>query len=246
MPIIGSGLINHGGLYPYLATLPFLALYKMQQTAGTNEPNAGSLGSAVDMTITSTTLGQTGKLGANEAYLFDGANSILSTANNATLAGKSTFEYVYLINPSNAGEGGFGAFTRWGGGTGADGGCQFSFGGSLTALSLSVYNTTPTIATTNTTTGLAASTWSVLFVAFDNAGDRKIHAYRGVSGTVAEYGYSAQPALTGTYKAPTTALNMFNQTGQNLTFAGLADFAGIIDGNLTPAQRLKITQLAGV
>lgn len=251
MPILGNplqmgGLGSSVTLESYLASLPFLVRYRMRQTSGTNEPNVGSLGSGLDMTITSTTLGQTGKLGANEAYLFDGASSRLQTPNNATLAGKTTWEYVFLVNPSSAGEGGFGAFARWGDGAGADGGCGLSFGGSLASLSMSIYNTTPTIATTTTTTGLSAAAWALLFVAFDNAGDRKIHAYKGISGAVAEYAYGAQPALTGTYKAATAALNLFNQSAQNLTFAGLADFAGVVDGNLTPAQRTQITLLAGV
>lgn len=245
MPIIGNALIVHSGLYPYLATLPFLALYKMQQTSGTNEPNVGSLGSAVNMTITSTTLGQTGKLGANEAYLFDGAVSRLQCANNATLANKTAWEWVFLVKPSGAGEINFGAFFCWGDGN-PDNSPNLLFNGGVSSLLCRVYNTTPTNFNTTTTTGLSTSAWSIVFAAFDNAGDRKVHLYKGISGAVTEFGYSAQPAMTGTYKAPTVALNLFNSSGQSVTFAGLGDFAGVVDGNLTPAQRLKIVQLAGV
>lgn len=233
---------NRETLNTYLATLPFLALYKMQQTAGTNEPNAGSLGSAVDMTITSTTLGQTGKLGVNEAYLFDGANSRLQAANNATLAGKLAWEYVFLLNPSSAGEVNTGAFFWWGNG----GEFLMVFNSIISQLACFLTNTTPATITTTTTTGLTADTWATLFVAYDDAGDRKIHIRKGVAGAVTEYGYGAQPALTGTYKAQTGVLSLFNRSDQGRTFAGLADFAGVVDGNLTVEQRLKITQLAGV
>lgn len=236
---------NRETLNTYLATLPFLALYKMQQTAGTNEPNVGSLGSAVDMTITSTTLGQTGKLGPNEAYLFDGANSRLQVANNATLSGKTAWEWVFLVNPSSAGESSFGLFFCWSA-TAITGQPLVIFSGAINSIEARIYNTTPTQFATITNGGMTAGTWALLFVAYDDAGDRLVHIRKGVSGAVTEYPYFFNPALTGTYRPPTQALNLFNTGNQTFTFAGLADLAGVVDGNLTVAQRLKITQLVGV
>lgn len=244
MPILGNGLITHSGFYSYLTTLPFLALYKMQQTAGTNEPNSGSLGSAIDMTIAGATLGQTGKLGTNEAYLFDGANSRLQTANNATLVALTAFEYVFLVNPASAGEGNQGAFFWWQSATNVP---KMYFGGAGRNLIATVSNTTPSLATTITSGVLTASAWQIVFCAYDDAGDRKIHIRVGISGAVTELAYSAQPALTGSFLAPTGfPLNLFNRSAQDCTFDGLGDLAGIVNGNLAPAQRLKITQLAGV
>ena len=248
--MIGSAL-NFGGLgsagggvqswEQYITSLAPLAWYRQMQTSGTNEPNLGSVGAAANMTITSTTLGQTGKLGANNAYLYDGAASRLQTANNATLAGLLAFEYVFLINPSSAGEGGFGAFAFWANNFNP----AFFFNGALTSVGGRVGNSGANFSTT-TTSGFAADTWGLLFVAYNDAGDRKLHFYKGVSGAVSEFGYGAQPALTGTYNVPTLQLNVGNNAGQSQTFAGLMDEAIIFSGNLTPAQRTQLTLLAGV
>jgi hypothetical protein len=230
----------------YVTGLNPLAWYRHMQTSGTNEPNQGSLGSAVNMTITSTTLGQTGKLGPNNAYLTDGALSRLQTANNATLAALTSFEYVFLINPTTAGELSFGRFACWGNGSSGQG-YQMCFNGALTSLRVLLYNTVPSSFDTTTTTGLTAGAWQLVFVAYnDGDGVRKGHIYKGVSGAVSEYAYSAQPAMTGTFKAPTTTLNLWNDVGQITTFDGLVDEALIFSGNLTPAQRTQLAVLAGV
>lgn len=251
MPFLGDGLTKMGGLgssgnlASYIASLNPYVLYNMQQTAGTSEPNSAagsnSIGSAGNLTLTSVTLGQTGKLGVNEAYLFDGANSRLQVANNATLAALTTWEYLFLVNPSSAGEGSVGAFFVWG--TGAvNQGYYVIFNSALSSIKCGLWNVAGTSFITTTSAGISASTWSLVNIAYADSVDRKVHIY--VNGI--EPSYSAQPAMTGTFKPPTATLNLFNDSTQTLTFAGLGDFAGLIGGNLTSAQRLRIAQLAGV
>jgi hypothetical protein len=228
------------------ATIAPPAWWSMRATSGTNEANRGSVGSALDMTILSATLGQVGKLGVNEAALCDGANTLYSTPNNAALAALTTWEYVFLVNPTNAGEGSLGSFWSWGNG-GASQEIELTFNSALTSLGMRVYNTVPTAFLATTTTGLTAATWALIFAAYDNAGDRKGHLYKGITGAVSEYAYSAQPPMTGTYKTPTNPLNLFNRTAQTITFAGLGDEAMAINGNLvTATTRTQLTLLSGV
>lgn len=237
-----SSYINGGGGSP----LPPVGWWSMQATSGTNEANRGSGGAALDMTITSATLGQVGKLGANEAALCDGANTRYQTANNAALASLTTWEWVFLVNPSSAGETGFGTFACWGDGN-IDTEPLFDFNAGLTSLSCYLYNTALTQFRTDTSAGLSASAWVLLFVAFANGGDRKAHFYKGASGSVSELGYIAQPAMTGTFRAPTKPLNLWNRTNQSVTFAGLADEAMEVSGNLaTATTRTQLTLLSGV
>lgn len=226
------------------ATIAPVGWWSMRATSGTNEANRGTGGAALDMTILSATLGQTGKLGVNEAALCDGANTRYQTPNNAALASLTTWEYVFLVNPSSAGELNQARFFGWGNN---DFEPTLAFNGALTSLLFQTDSTVPTSFTTTTTTGLAAATWQLVFAAYANAGDRKVHLYKGVTGAVNEYAYNAQPALTGTYKAPTSELNLFNVTAQSVTFAGLADEALIVNGNLaTATTRTQLALLSGV
>lgn len=225
------------------ATIAPVGWWSMRATSGTNEPNRGTGGAALDMTITSATLGQVGKLGANEAALCDGANTRYQTPNNAALAALTTWEWVFLVNPSSAGEGNNGTFFYWGSGAGGDPFLRYS--SSATVLRLTVWAASNV--DTLTMTALANGAWQLLFAAYDNAGDRKGHLYKGVSGAVSEFAYSAQPALTGNYVAPADPLNLFNATIQTTTFAGLADEALIVSGNLvTATTRTQLAILSGV
>lgn len=237
-----SSYINGAGGAPF----PPVGWWSMRATSGTNEPNRGSGGAALDMTILSATLGQVGKLGANEAALCDGANTRYQTANNAALAALTTWEYVFLVNPSSAGESNVGRFFSWGNGF-ASNEPTFGINAASGVMAVTVFNTTPTSFIAVTSTTITLSSYSLLFAAYADGGDRKGHAYVGRSGAVNEAAYSAQPALTGTYKAPALPLNLFNNTAQSLTFAGLADEALIVSGNLaTATTRTQLAILAGV
>ncbi len=207
--------------------------------------NSGSAGTAINMTGTSVTFQQTGKLGATDAVSLDGANSRLQTANNAALANPTTWEFAFLVNPNSAGESSQGKFFSWGNAF-SDTIHHFEFGSGLTAVRTQIWNAAGSSFASSTTTGLTASTWAWVFCAYDDSGDRKAHLYKGISGVAAEYAYSLQVALTGTYKTPTQALNLFNTSNQTLTFDGLADEVLYWNRNLTANERTQITALSGV
>lgn len=238
-------VLNYG--YSYAAQLGAILDMRFQVTTGVTEINRGTGGSALNGTIGgTTTLGQTGKLGVNEAFLYDGATSLVTVPNQASLASLTTWTYVYLVNPATAGELTFGTFSAWGNGNGTDKEHYLTFGGALTSLQAGIFNTTPTEFITATTTGLSASAWSLVFWTYANAGDRKAHVYKGVSGAVNEFAYSAQPALTGTYKAPTHDLILGNFSTQALTFDGLFDWVLVFDKVLTSAEMLNLVRVTGV
>ena len=237
--------IDSDDLVNFIRSLRPYVLYRMRQTAGTTEPNEAAgpnaLGSALDMTLTSVTLGQTGKLGANEAYQMDGANSLMRSTGVAALAGIASWEYVWLFNIASAGEGSQGAFAY--GENGLE--LYMRFNSSLNSLAFKVTNTGGTAFTTLTNTGFSTSTWSLLFARYDDAGDRLLRAYKGVAGNVSELGYSAQPALTGTFRPPTGSLCIGNRVAQDNTLNGLIDLM-FIAPPLSAATRLKLTQMVGV
>lgn len=230
----------------YALSLNPIGYWRHNETNGTNAANSGTGGSALDMTIAgTTTLGQTGKLGANEAFLTDGATTRLQTPNNALLASLTTWEYVFLCNPASAGEASFGNFFSWGDGAAVDKEPSCNFNATMTSIACSVINTTLTLFTVVTSpTGMTAGVWALLYVAYDDIGDRKIHIYKGINGAVNELASSA--ALTGTYQTPTKPLNLWNRSAQTTTFAGTVDEAMIFSGNLSSAQRTRLCLLAGV
>lgn len=226
-----------------LPAAPVLWL-KMRETSGAVAVNSGSGGAALNCSIAgTTTLAQAGKLGANEAYLLDGATSLLSTANNAALAGLLEWEYVFLVKPSSAGEAGLGRFFIWGTGTNEP---VLTFKNLATRLTATVYDTTPTAVTLSGTTNLSTAAYSLLFLSYSNSGDRKLHLYFGISGAVNEDAAGASAAMTGTYKTPTSGLSLFNSPGADRTFAGLADEVMIFGAPLTAPQRLALVVAAGV
>lgn len=226
----------------YLTSLALPAWWRMRDTSGVTVVNSGSLGSAVDLTATAWTMNQAGQLGSGEAGLADGATTVLTCANNATLAGYSPWEAFFLVRPSSAGEGSLGAFFMYGNAAPGPYGLFFH---TIDSLKFSVWNTLGSEFSSITTTGLTALTWCILFAAYGT--DKKIHIRKGISGGVSEFAYTAQDTLTGTYDVPTTAFNLLNATAQSRTFAGLVDEVGWIGGRtFTDAERLQMTVLAGV
>lgn len=228
----------------YVTSLPLGAWWRMRDTSGTTVVNSGSIGSAIDLTATAWTMAQAGQLGAGEAGLSDGATTRLQCANNATLAGYTTWEIFLLANATGIGEGNVGTYLSWG-----DGATQPSIriNTNVNNLFIRLRNTAPSSFDTITSAGIALNAWYMIFVAFDNAGDRKAHFYIGKNGAVTEPAYNAQPAMTGTYAVPSSTFQLMNIAGQTQTFAGLMDEAGVIGGRtFTAAERLQMTLLAGV
>lgn len=227
----------------YIALLSPLVWLRLNEATGeTTAVNSGSLGATFNGTYSNCTLAQTGKIGPSSAVSYNGTTSRLQIANGAGLANLTTWTYAALVNPTNAGEGGGGQFWDWGNAVNEP---YAGYNGVITSLAFRLADTTPTAFNTTTTTGLTASTWQWLFATFDNAGDRKLHAYRGVASAVAEFAYGAQPVMVGTYKTPISPLNIGNNTATSATFAGLYDELLVFNAVLTQAQMQQIVKASG-
>lgn len=234
-------------VYNYAQSLAPLLDLRFTERTGTTAINYGTVGTALNGTIGGTTsLGQTGKLGANEAYLYDGLTSFVSVPNHASINALTQFTYVYLINPSSAGEINLGTFSCWGNAGSVPVGASLLFNGGVTSLFARVLNSVDTQFSTTTTTGISTSLWSMVFWQYDDSGDRKSHLFKGVSGVLSEYAYSAQSPLTGTLKTQTPSLFVGNSQDQARSFAGLYDWFLLFNRVLSPAEMTQLTKLVGV
>lgn len=234
-PVTYDSFVN--GLSPIL-------WLRLRETSGTTPVNSGSAGAALDGVYTPGTgaVGQTGLLGANEAYSFDGADSKIVVTSTAAHNALPAFTRIFLIKPTNSGEGGSGSFFFWDTSTGE--GCLF-FNGALTSIQGIVKSTGN--ATSTTTTGLSAGVYAALFMTYDHAGDKKVHLYKyAAGGSLTEFGYSAQTAATGSLGTPAGDYNIGNRQTNNTTFNGVMDEVLTIGSVLSNAQMTQYAQLAGL
>lgn len=230
----------------YLLNLSPTLTVRYNELAG-NTLNYGSDGNTG--TPTNCTQGQVGKLGPNEAYLFDGANSKL-TFLNASLPGTKALtsqRWLFLCNPSSLGETNFGAFFYWGDGTGADG--HFMRFDTNNRILVRFQNTVAANFDTETNIGEVASiigNWSCIFMDLDNAGTRKPRLWKGAGGVVTPLTLALNQAVAGTLLSPPAVLNLGNRTSVDATFAGLRDldFAG--PGLWTASVMTDIVKIIGV
>lgn len=220
----------------YITSLAPLLWLRLRETTGSTAVNSGSGGSSIDGTATSCTLGQTGKLGANEAYLFDGAASRVVIANHASLANLTTQELVFLSRPTGAGEGNNGTLFNWGDGFHR---CLYSAGDLQYRVDLA------TDAQASLSGGLASmqNNWSLLFLTFNDT-TKVASIMLGISGAV---GSPSSNTGSGAYAAP-TGLDLYlgNRLSNDRTFAGTIDETLIFSRQLTGAERTQLVQLAGV
>lgn len=87
-------------------------------TATIDYMNAYRVGEMDGFVSGTTLLGQTGKMGTNHAFDFDGATSLVAINNTAGRMVLSSFEYAVLCKPDSFGELNFGAFGMWATGQG--------------------------------------------------------------------------------------------------------------------------------
>lgn len=222
-----------------LSLAPYIWM-PLRETSGTTADNLGSI--AADGTIDGCTLGQTGQLGTNEAFSWDGAGAaddLLTFPNNAAWANLTDFEFTFLANPASAGEGNAARFFQAGAITLA------RFAAATRTLRFQVdYDTTDGLAITTTT--LSASAWSMVSFQYNEAGaDRFPHIF--INGTEATYagGGSAPVATVGTLVAPITTLQFGNLTTKTATFDGLFDEI-ILTRSLTTAERAQLKGFYGL
>lgn len=237
----GSQMMMRGGLLDaYIRSLNPTLWLQMRETAGSTAFD--SSGNNLDATITSATIGQTGKLGANHAYDFDGVDDLLTVVDApGTLAAMTAFTYAFLVNPDTAGELSAGRLFQW-----EAFNTFLRFNSALTSIQASVdAATTDAVATGSE--GLPADEWAWIFMTYDDAGDRTPHIYKGINGVVSEIGYSATQAADGTYTTLTGDLIIGNNASSAATtFDGQMDEIPVYNRVLTTAEMLPFVTLTGV
>lgn len=218
----------------YMQYLNPLAWWRFQETAGLVAANSG-YGENLDGVISgTTTLGQAGLLGANEAYEFDGLTSQINVVNNNGMD-QLPITYFMLIYPHSAGE--------------DSGGRLFSFGdaynirflGNNLRLFAPFSGTNSTFATDNST--ISFNDWSAVFLQiFDNTA--KI--YFGINGVLTEATFSLITYGIGYFEPLETDFEIGNLNAATRTFDGLYDELAVFKRLLTVCEMQKIVDLTGV
>lgn len=186
-------------------------------TSGTSVPNAGSVGSALDGTLSigGGAIAQTGQLGANQAIDFDGATSsgtVINCGNNAGVQGLEEFILFALCKPDTAGGSNAGRIIEKGGEW------SLRFSNATRAITSTVFSTGN--GSSASTTAVSNAAWGTVAMKYTHAGDKTPRMYINA----AEVTYSSAPtAATGTRTSNTNAVTIGNVTGRTVAFDGLID-----------------------
>lgn len=230
----GGRTLSYTELITSLAPLVWL---KFNETSGTTIVNYGSIGAACNAAWTADVgaLGQTGQLGANQAYDFDGANSIAQITNNAGINGLANFTYLFLAKADTVGEGTAGTLYNWGSGNSHE--LRFNPPGKLIAHV--DYDVTDAAQQTNADIPLTTWLW---FGSRHNSTTKKTKLYMTAPGaTIVSEPYGGADT-TGANSVVTQVADLFigNRSGQNRTWDGLIDEFLIFGYELTDAQHQAI------
>lgn len=202
--------------------------WRFNETSG-NLVNHGSGGSAHNGTLSAVTQGQTGLLGPNDAYLFDGASSRITVG---TPDAETKLLGLWLVNPTTAGEGNKGRL--W------DGNNRLMFMAyeSATQLSGQLYLSGANAPKVVTATAPTNTAWAWQFAYGDLAGVNQIKMWQGKAGVVTEYGYSSQsnPGV-----GPIDNDYIGNNVSLSRTFNGLIDEGAYCVG-ISESEALSIMQ----
>lgn len=232
----GTGLTPAQQFAAYDAALGWNLSYRFNEVSGTTVVNYGSLGSG-DGTWTpgAGAQGQTGQLGANQAYLYDALDSVVTGPTSAVINNASAFTYLFLVRLASTGEN--------------NAGYLVSDANQLRILSIAnvaspfrinaqvVAASTNATCTTATGQGTAVNTWTTVALTYDDAGDRKPHIYFGTAASeLAEATYSSQVAAVGTLSNAVGALRIGNRPDSSRTMDGLLDEFRFKNVALTLAQ----------
>lgn len=196
----------------YIASLAPELFYKFNETSGTAIANYGTLGGAGTWTPGAGSLGNASPLGLSAD--FDGSNSRLEYANNATMANAEEFSGGELIYVDSAGKTSSGALWIWGTLSTA---YNLRFSSGLALVGRVDYATD---AITLTSATLTTGVWQWIFWKYSLSGDRKLHVYRGVNGVVAELAYTTNTASSGAYSAPAGSFMVGAASNNSLNFDG--------------------------
>lgn len=154
------------------------------------------------------TLGQTGQLGANEAFLWDADNEIITVTNQAAWDSLTTWEWCFLVKPTAANPDTGRLF---------DVSSKYRIVAGSTLLLDANAPAVTTAARSLSSTALTANVWQLVSCTFDNAGDRKVRIY--INDT--EVSYTTQTAADGDYAIPGEALRIGNSAARE--WIGLMD-----------------------
>lgn len=207
--------------------------YRHTETSGTTAVNAGSAGTACNATISgAVTLGQTGKLGTNQAHDFTGTDGLYSVPSSSAWQNITDYTFIFVLKADTAG--GSNAARLYVSGTMS---CQFS--GGLAAFSAG-HPCATSPATTITTNGIDTN-WNVLFVTFTGSSSKQIRLYKAVAGVVSELSYapSYPVAGVGALSALTGNLALFNLAAGTRGMDGLVDETKLVGKVLSLPEMTK-------
>lgn len=222
----------------YVTSLSPVLWYQFDETSG-NLINNGSA-AASDGTLSGTiTRGQTGQLGASEAYDFlTGSTGTITIPNAAAWASLPTFTAVFLAKFNGNNFPGF---------AGRLAGRNDSWAMLRTNTTyfpeVGVRNSVNSIFfTTASSLPLSNGAWKLSGFTYDDTGDRKPRIYvNGVEPT-----YSAQAAVTGTLGVNPTGNTLANNHVSSAGMNGLIDEMLLFNFVLSTTQWQTLTTLAGL
>jgi hypothetical protein len=216
-----------------LSLKPTLYL-KFSEISG-NIINYGSDGNTG--TVTACTQGQVGQLGMNEAYLFDGATSVVSFLNASLPATKAltTQRYVFLFKPNTMGEGGSTSLLFW---TSAI--YRVALSTTLAVFASVDLNTTDANVGTNNNQIDFIGSWTLLFMDYDDSNvmglGRRIRIFRATATKpVTKLTLATDTAGVGVVVPSGNPLYLGNNALTSATMDGLYDFVSVGSGLWTPA-----------
>lgn len=225
----------------YINSLSPVFWYRFNEISGTNLVNYGSVGSAVNGTLTigAGALNQTGRLGASNAYFFDGADTQIAIPSHTSIQNLVTFTIFGLVYANGLGENNSGSIYQIGGVS--QGG--FRYGGPSGTWLFDV-DTDATNAQGIASSGqVPLSVWNSMFGTYNDIGDRIPRIYRGVSGVANELIYGNSTAGTGNRVTPTGAtIGNFSSVR---SWNGLIDEVVVFNSILTQTQMNTITSIVG-
>lgn len=229
---------------------------KRNDVAGTDVTMSGSsvkLTGRQDGLITSATIAQIGKFGANHAYNFDGIDDLLTIIDApGTLSAMTTQKWAFLAKADGLGESDVGTFMITG--NQAAEGDRLILGLVDTGRIRATIDTSATQAnavSSNNEISDCLTNWAWYFIDFDDAdilgNGRKIRIFKGLNGVVTQITLGTDTAATGVVSSPTTDFIVGNRANATRTFDGLMDEVIGVSGSVWSNSEMQtLVNFAGV
>lgn len=230
-------VVNGTGQYR-AAAIANNAIYNIKRTAACDitldSVSARKVGQLDGAIAGTTTLGQDGLNESGEAFLFNGATSLITLYNRASIQGLTALTVWALFKPSSAGEGNAGTlFSK-------AGEFELRFNSASRDL-IATVNYSSTNAQRVTSTTLSTNQWHTVGMRIDDSGKLPDIFVDGV-----EASYASSTTGVGTRASTTNNLIIGNNAAVSQTFAGLLDEALLTDQSLTASELRLLHRLAGL